>query len=597
MCRIEYGTPASKETVQMKRIVRGLVPLLVLPAAFGFVTAAPAFADHTNPREPILPTDVGLPGETPLITGEGTWELLANFPYPPVDGGGSDHKFFTMDGDIYVAVGTLGQHDLAIGQRFLRLTEDGTVNPSWVADHGSASCQPQNASVTGLQHDQGILGSISKKGLKRIGKVPARSLVVTPEVLVDATNATGRCHDTGGGGIELIDITELSDPAFEPREIHLVRHAGTSHTVTVDDTRPWIYYNNTSNGSGTPWIDVVDTRSCLGLTGLTLEEKREKCRPVVYRLPYKAEWSPGGATCHDITSRGNLIYCAALDTTLIFDVGRIVKKKGGLKGRPLACEVIPGTNTTAMVTDCSAVPPPEEGQETSSLAGFKFVGTLPHDGSLPPSEDVATAHQAYPSPDKHWMFVTDERGGGVVPPGATCVPGVDSDQGNGGIHVFDISDPKNIEYAMTPEGTKAVWIADAQIPSPTFCTVHVIEEILGEQRFSVAYYTQGAKILDWWVNEEGEFTFQETASIILPNANVWTVSPFMIEDHGDGTKTYYMVASDINRGIDILTWTGPSNPLGTPPPASSAAGPADLGLLMLGLFSLPALVRARRRLA
>ncbi|MGH2739687.1 MAG: hypothetical protein ACRDH6_04290 [Actinomycetota bacterium] len=582
----------------MKRISRGLAPLFIFAVAFGVFTAPPAMADHTNPREPILPTEPGFPGETPLITGEGTWELLANFPYPPVDGGGSDHKFFTMEGDIYAAVGTLGQHDAAIGQRILKLTEEGTVNPTWVADHGSAACPPANASVTGLQHDQAFLGTISKKMLKRIEKVPARSLVVTPEVMLDATDATGRCHDPVGGGIELVDISELTDPAFEPREIHLVRHAGTSHTVTVDDARPWIYYNNTSNGSGTPWIDVVDTRSCLGLAGLTLEEKRERCRPKVYRLPYKQEWSPAGATCHDLTSRGNLIYCAALNTTLIFDVGGIVKKKGGLKGRPLACELTAGTMTGAMVTDCSAIPPPEEGQETSSLGGFRFLGTVPHDGTLPPTEDIATAHQAYPTPDKHWMFVTDERGGGVVPPGATCVPGVENPQGNGGIHVFDISDPKNIEYALTPDGAKAVWIAEPQIPSPSFCTVHVIEQMVGEQRFAVGYYTQGAKVLDWWVDEEGQFTFRETASIILPNANVWSVSPFKIEDHGDGTKTYYMIASDINRGIDVLSWTGPSNPIGTPPPAGRAAeGSADPGLLMLALFSLPALIRARRRLA
>jgi hypothetical protein len=135
------------------------------------------------------------------------------------------------------------------------------------------------------------------------------------------------------------------------------------------------------------------------------------------------------------------------------------------------------------------------------------------------------------------------------------------------------------------------------VPAPTFCTVHVIEQILGEQRFSVSYYTQGTKIFDYFIDEEGRFTFRETASIILPNANTWTTSPFKIEDHGDGTKTYYFVASDIYRGIDILSWTGPSNPIGTPPPATPVSGVGDLGLLMLGLFSLPALIRARRRLA
>ena len=36
----------------------------------------------------------------------------------------------------------------------------------------------------------------------------------------------------------------------------------------------------------------------------------------------------------------------------------------------------------------------------------------------------------------------------------------------------------------------------------------------------------------------------------------------------DGTMTYYFMSSDITRGIDIFSWTGPRNPMGTPPPSS-----------------------------
>ena len=37
----------------------------------------------------------------------------------------------------------------------------------------------------------------------------------------------------------------------------------------------------------------------------------------------------------------------------------------------------------------------------------------------------------------------------------------------------------------------------------------------------------------------------------------------------DGTKTYYLVASDISRGIDVLSWTGSPNPKGSPPPSDA----------------------------
>ena len=73
--------------------------------------------------------------------------------------------------------------------------------------------------------------------------------------------------------------------------MHLTRHAGTSHTVTVDATRPWIVYNNSSQFAAMPWVDVLDIRSCLGPDGLPLEAKRAKCRPKVYRIEFEPEWT------------------------------------------------------------------------------------------------------------------------------------------------------------------------------------------------------------------------------------------------------------------------------------------------------------------
>jgi hypothetical protein len=98
------------------------------------------------------------------------------------------------------------------------------------------------------------------------------------------------------------------------------------------------------------------------------------------------------------------------------------------------------------------------------------------------------------------MFVIDERGGGVVPPGSSCAPGIDNPYGNGGAHAFDVSDPANVRYAKTPTGEKAVYISDAVVPAETFCDIHVMELVPGEQRFIAAYYSQGIKIVDYFVD-------------------------------------------------------------------------------------------------
>jgi hypothetical protein len=565
-----------------------------LVAAQALLLGSPARADHTNPSAPLSPID-GAPAPTLITRGEGTWAFIKNFPPNP----GTDQKFFVKNGVTYVASGTLGQANTAhVGQRIVRLANSTTVDPQWVADHGSASCPTANPSgTTGLQHDSAIAGNT--------------------EILVDTTDATGRCHDPGGGGLELIDISKLGQPGFQPREIHLTRHAGFSHTVTVDATRPWIVYNSSSDFSGRPWIDVLNIKSCLGLASKTLAQKRALCRPLVYRIPFQPDWTrqrnpdgtlqPGSeAACHDITSRGTRLYCAGLNASLIFDVRLLTSaSNGAVRGTPLQCSLINGTNTGAKVTDCSGAGP----TAPQRAEGWTFLGTFNHPGrtqgntnhEVRSDEGVAVAHEADPSPNGKYMFVTDERGGGVVPGGSSCTPGIENPFGNGGIHVFDVTNPANIQYALQPDGSKAVWISDAIIPAATFCTVHVIEHIPDEQRLVVAYYSQGVKIVDYFIDQNGRFTFQERASLILQNANTWAFQQFRIKNNPDGTRTYYFVASDITRGIDVISWTGPTNRFSAAPPVAPTSTPrtrlplADIALMLMAAAVLPVAVRLGRR--
>jgi len=545
----------------MRRTFGVLAGALVLV----LVVTSAAVADHTGPQDKQSQTRD--PHTTQLLTrGEGEWEFIRNFPPNP----GTDLKFFRKKGRLFAAAGTLGQADEQhVGQRFIKLINTkGKVTPKWWLDHGSANCRTANPGGTlGLQHDQ-IL-------------VPKKN----PRLMIDATDATGRCHDPGGGGLEIVDVSEIHKrKKNKMREIHLTRHVGTSHTVTLDATRPWIVYNNSSQSSGsTPWIDVLDIRSCLDEKLTSLEAKRAKCRPKVYRIVMKPEWTrrinASGdqvdnteASCHDITATPGRIYCANLNSTVVLDVKGLTDSNGNIKGKPLKCELADGTLTKAKVTDCDD----PEATGTGEAAGWKYVGHVNHAGrnlnnlntEYNVREQVSVSHQAVPTPDKKWMFVTDERGGGVVPGGASCEDFQTNPYGNGGVHVFDISQGGEYQYAKTPDGDKAVFIGEVVVPNATFCTAHVMEQLKGEQRFTIAWYSQGTKIVDWFVDSQGRWTFREIASVVPqnPSANTWTSIPFKTVKNDDGTVTYYFMASDINRGIDIFSWTGPRNPLGSPPP-------------------------------
>jgi hypothetical protein len=564
----------------------------LLCASLVGLTAPPALADHTSPGTPLSP-QVAQPSEGAVVEGTGRWDFRGNLG--PMQG--TDLEHFSRDGVTYASVGTLGQAPTGtpgfVGQRIVQLTDAAgePVAPTVVADHGSALCEA-NSSATGLQHD--------------VQAVPA----VQTEILVDTTDATGRCHDTAGGGMEIIDVSGLGQPGFEVRELAMIRFNGLTHTVTADQDRPGILYNNGSDFGtptlGQPWTDVVDARSCLGLAGRTLAEKRAACQPVVYRIPYDPSVTskrlPDGslsepANCHDITYQASRLYCAGLNASFIVDVSALLGADGAVQGQPLPCTVVPGTRSAAAVTDCalrrsgSANPSAAEANAAweelgrPQATGARVLGTVNHPGracpdpgtvtcntnlAVPSSEGVAVSHEADPTPDGRFMLVTDERGGGVVPPGSTCSPGLDNPYGNGGIHVFDVRDPKKITYALQPDGSKAVFISSSPTPSPTFCTVHVIEHVPGEQRIIAAYYDGGTKVIDYAIDADGRWTFEEVASYRLPGANTWASEVHKVVDNADGTRTYHFTSSSFAlgegtpRGVDVFSWTGPPNPIPAP---------------------------------
>jgi putative cell wall-binding protein len=438
------------------------------------------------------------------------------------------------------------------------------------------------------------------------------------ELLIDTTDAVGRCHDQTDGGLELVDISGIGvDPAFEPRELLLTRHSGRSHTVTVDDLRPHIVYNSTGTGgagtAGEPWIEVLDIRSCLSPAAggtldpaASLQDRRAACAAGVhvYRIPLEPAWAsrrtPDGQleapqTCHDITARANRIHCAGLNATMVFDVAGMFDDQGNVRGTPIPCGVTdadprPDATTAAKVLDCALRAQGQTGVEGAvafydqlgrpQAEGWQFLGRVNHAGrpanqannnlETPSDEEVAISHQADPAPVAvgDYLIVSDERGGGVVPGGGSCGPTVDNPIGNGGLHFYDMSRPgpeRVFEHArmVAEDGTErpAVWIGRGELPAPTFCTVHVFHHVPDEQRIIMGYYSQGTKVLDYTIDALGRLHFDEVASFILPGAQTWVTNFFAIDDNPDGTRTYHLMANDIARGQDVFRWTHTPNPV------------------------------------
>lgn len=534
-------------------------------ALSGTALVGGAGADHTDP-DSVTPLQDGPPAAAVSLPPL-AWTHLAHFVANP----GTDLKFFDRDGVTYASAGTLGGGPAGhAGQRIIRLVDkDGTVDPQFVGDHGSAACGGPNSGTgsTSLQHD------------------PTATPRNQAELVIDATDGKFRCHDPGFAGLELIDVTGIAGvpDGDSLREVHLTRHEGYSHTNTVDVNRPWIIYNSTTDG-GRPWIDVIDIRTCLGNDADPLEVKRTKCRPKVFRIPLQADWT-GRATetdgapapedtgngCHDITSRGTRLYCAAIKATVVIDVRDLTDAQGNVRGTPLPCTLADGTLTTAKVTNCDFVEGTVAADDVENYVklgkpaatGWSYVTSYNHGpSSTSPKVDVAISHEADPTPDHDFMFVTDERGGGIAPPGAACTPAnIDNPMGNGGIHTIDISDPVKPKYALDAAGNKAVFITRQTVPSPTFCTVHVIEQVPDEQRLVMAWYSQGIRIVDWDVADDGSWSFEEVAIYNTPGNAIWTAEVFRTEDNADGTRTYWIMTSDVTRGVDVVRLVLAPNPL------------------------------------
>ena len=616
----------------------------VVAAAALMTTAGTSLAGHglTMLDHPAPTFSAPAPNPAFQAGGKGaSWELLATFPTGnPL----TDLDFFNRDGSMYMSVGTLGAGPNGAGQNIIRLTDSGQVRPTYVAGHPSAECPSNPNSTLGLQHDV----EASPKGHTVLNVGNPHVVNEPAQVLVEASDADGRCHDNGTlglpgvagqpgppqGGLEIVDIT---NPA-QPKEIGLTSNIGEAHTVNVDPKRPHIAFAATSDAVGVnaegqrlnevpgggdrldlDGFEVVDMSSCMNFpAGTSIQEKRDSCRPEVYRYRYPSTNTALGHTlknhtyaCHELEIYpDDRLTCGSGNAAVLFDVADAFDDNGTPddysddkpRGEPLPCGLrgsssMPPYHTSAMVVDCvngvqsDGTPAPLDvpgwlAIGAPSLAGVKHVGSIHHQGrgaggsatpAFDSTQDVDFNHELELSRSGKLLIATDERGGGVAPPGATCAPGVDNKAGNGGVHFYKVGalhtdgprapEQEHEAYARMPNGQKAIYRAPIRTgPQASLCTAHVFQQIPGQNRIFMGWYSQGTQVVDFVEKRGGAVVPREAGWFLPANANTWVSQVFRYQRNADGTYTYWGATGDFNlaesgrSAVDVWKVTLPPPP-------------------------------------
>ena len=365
-----------------------------------------------------------------------------------------------------------------------------------MAAHPSASCLSDPNSALGLQHDV----EATPKGRAILNADVTAASRRDTQLLIDASDAPGRCHDQGAfglvsapqGGLEIIDVTDVGNPVA----IGLTSHIGEAHTVNVDPRRPHIAYastsdnvtvneagvrqnevNDSSDENDLDGFEVVDLSSCMNFpAGTTVAAKRNACRPRVYRYRYPSTEMSLGHTnktgsngvfgCHELeVYPDERLTCASGNALIAFNMSGVFDNRGTPsnfaddrpRGSALPCRVRDSSSvgiltTAAKVTDCVDVA--GAGTEDLAVPEWRAAGSPSlrlRDGSAAPStpagesssgaadpkfdstQDIDFDHEAELTHSGRFVIASDERGGGVAPPGASCSQGADVKTGNGGI--------------------------------------------------------------------------------------------------------------------------------------------------------------------
>jgi hypothetical protein len=233
-----------------------------------------------------------------------------------------------------------------------------------------------------------------------------------------------------------------------------------------------------------------------------------------------------------------------------------------------------------------------------SLTGVRWIGSVYHQGRgaggaatpvYDSSQDIDFDHEAEFTQSGEHLIATDERGGGILPPGASCSPGVDNPAGNGGVHFYrtdrlqrgtpDTAEQAFTAYAEKPGGGKAIYRAEIRTqPRGTVCTAHVFQQIPGQNRIFMGWYSQGTQVIDFVERADGSVRASEAGWFLPANNNEWVSAIFRTRRNANGSYTYWGATGDFNLGeagrdsIDVFRVTLPP-----PPPAGQSGVGGDTG--------------------
>jgi hypothetical protein len=241
-------------------------------------------------------------------------------------------------------------------------------------------------------------------------------------------------------------------------------------------------------------------------------------------------WEPRpglGSESHDIffNSNGTRAYTAAVSSTLILDTSD-----------PEAPEVISQTFDPAM-----------------QVVHQSDIVSLPReDGSI-----------------RDLMIVTDEQGGAAATVGC---PG-------GGLHIYDITG--DLEASPKKLGTWWINVIKPQNPLDV-CTSHVLRFYPHQGLMTIAWYTQGVRVVDISGLAELEggnplaeafgdgLGMKEVGNYVFEDADTWAFKTNRIEADG----SLYGYGNDMARGLDVYRFDGAASGLGRTVPVLE---PEDMG--------------------
>ena len=387
---------------------------------------------------------------------------------------------------------------------------------------------------------------------------------------VREANALGFALDGSELGTFIVDLTRPS----APRTVGFAEVAQGSHNTTVHPSGDYLYNSNSDLATNTtPDIAIFDIK--------------DPAQPrLVQRYPLPFVPTSLGSNPHDIffSPSGDRAYVAALSQTLVLDTTDPASPQR-LPGAPAA----PGAPSAGQIIDPAI--------------------------NVVHQSDTVTLTRADGSA-RTLLVITDERAGAA---GSAECPG-------GGLHVYDVTGA--LERTPRKLGT---WFIGRTGPveAGDVCTSHVLR-MHGEQALlTIAWYSQGVRVLDISGLADYEppagqgdaavaygdgIGMTEIGSYVFPDADTWSFKTNAIAADG----SFYGYGNDLSRGMDVYRFTPsearPTTPLEpvdllagvtgevtstvstTPTVESTTTGlTAGVAVLPVGLLALAGLASRGRR--